>query len=212
MKNLAIFSIIFNLIFSVVLVILFVTNFGFNIRNLKGLTDNQNVESIDTTIKKTEPKTLDFEVNKPKIVYVPQKVIERYFTEKQPINNYYENYYKDSTTIIMNGDKPVEAVATLDTIINDDGEFRISALSPTPLYGLNLDYTLNQMEITKTILPKHQLFVGGNIGGNSNRFQFGTEVQYQLNGQHGFKYEYDWVNGVHSIGYLKRINFNKLKK
>lgn len=205
MKKLVIFSIIFNLLLSTIFVFLFLNNFGFNIGDI---TDKKQVESIDTTATKTKPQTLDFNVNKPNIVYVPQKVIERYI-EKQPINNYYD-YHKDS---IMNGDKPVEAVATLDTIINEDGEFRISALSPTPLLELKLDYTLNQLEITKTVLPKHQLFVGGNIGGrvrgNSNQFKFGTEVQYQLNGKHSFKYGYDWVNRVHSIGYLKRIELKK---
>lgn len=203
MKHLIIFSVLLSAVLNLVLVWLFWANSG-------DLTTVQRIESVDTVYIKTMPQTLDFDVNKQAVVYVPERIIERYLTEKQPIYH----YYKDSITVIKNNEKPIKSVATLDTIVNDDGEFRISALSPTPLYGLSLDYTLNQMEITKTVLPKHQLFVGGNIGLNTdfNQLKFGTEVQYQLNGQHGFKYEYDWVNGVHSIGYLKRININKLKK
>jgi hypothetical protein len=201
MKNLIIFSILTSTILNVILVWLF-----WNTNSDNNPMIIQNIQ-IDTAFIKQELQRLTFnnvaKTQNTTVVYVPQKVIERYEVNRQPINH----YYYDSITIIQNGDKVVNAMLTKDTIANADGTFRISALSPGPVYNLGLDYELNAMQITKTVttLPNHQFFVGGSVGGNSERFKFGTEVQYQLNGRHGFKYEYDWINGGHSVGYLRRI-------
>lgn len=202
MKNLLIFSILTSAVLNIVLLLLFWNTSGNNPMVI------QNVQ-MDTAFVKQELQKLAFnnvaKTQNTNVVYVPQKVIERYYKEQQPI----VNYYYDSTTIIQNGDKVVDAFLTKDTIKNLDGEFRVSALSPGPIYSLDLDYELTQMQITKTVttLPNHQFFVGGSVGGNSEGFKFGTELQYQLNGKHGFKYEYDWANGIHSVGYLRWIRF-----
>lgn len=167
-------------------------------------------ETIDTTFIKKELERLVFDnvakAANVKTVYVPEKLVERYYNDKQPINN----YYFDSTTIVNNNGVAVKAMITNDTIRNVDGMFAISMLSPGPVFSSTLDYELNQIQITKTItqVPKHQFWIGANIGANSSNLQFSNDLLYLRNNKNGFKIGYDWLNKSVEVGYYRKLDKN----
>jgi hypothetical protein len=191
-----------------ILICLMFAFFYFFFQPTSGLNTVTISETIDTTFIKKELERLVFDnvakAANVKTVYVPEKLVERYYNDRESINN----YYFDSTTIVNNNGVAVKAMITNDTIRNNDGMFAISMLSPGPIFSSTLDYELNQMQITKTItqVPKNQFWIGANVGFGVNRFGFANEIQYFRNNKHGFKYGFDWINQEHRIGYLYNLN------
>jgi hypothetical protein len=190
-KNIIIASIPLTFIANVVMLWLMWNNQGV-------ITNEVITTSIDTIYIKQEAKQIQFDVSKQEIVYVPIEKTKEVITK--PVNN----YYYDSTVIVNNYTKDsIQAIKTTDTISNKDGRFIVSAIAPSTLFDLRLDYQLNQLQVTKTVTPKHSLFIGAST--RFDNLSINADLLYLHNSKNAFRYSYDVVNNIHSIGYLRKV-------
>lgn len=167
--------------------------------NNQGVITNEVITtSIDTIYVKQEAKQIQFDVSNQEVVYVPVEKTKEVITK--PVNN----FYYDSTVIINNYTKDsIKAIKTTDTIENKDGKFIVSAIAPSTLFDLRLDYQLNRLQVTKIVTPKHQLFVGASTR-FSDRLSINADLLY-LHQKNGFRVGYDVMNNGFTVGYFRKL-------
>lgn len=108
------------------------------------------------------------------------------------------NYYTSFEDSLIKG----EILSKVDgVLVNQDFTYT----PKFPKYIIKTDSITKTITITKELEPKRKVFLGLNVGGNTNTFNFGPQAAFLDKKDRLYNYNYNLLNNTHNVGFLIKL-------